>query len=105
MEQESNETCPSKSFAQKAQASNASCPQLLVLRNLLTENITALSAQLRKNAMKENWRRLAVLALAILIIFNQLRGNIQNSQYINKTYKMFVGDRVCRALNCRLFLF
>ena len=30
MEQESNKTCPSKSFVQKAQqASNASCPQLL----------------------------------------------------------------------------
>ena len=78
---------------------------LLVLRNLSTENITALSAEVRKNAMKENWRRLEVLALAILIIFNQRRGNIQNSQYNNKTYKMFAGDRVRRALTCQLFLF
>ena len=70
---------------------------LLVLRNLLTENITALSTEVQKNAMKENWRRLAVLTLAILTIFNQHRGKIQNSQYNNKTYQMFAGDRLHRA--------
>lgn len=36
---------------------------LLVLRNFLTEKIKALTAEVRKNAIKENWRRLAVLAL------------------------------------------
>ena len=44
---------------------------LLALRNFLTENIAALTEEVRKNAMKENWRRLAVLALARLIIFNE----------------------------------
>ena len=78
---------------------------LLALRNFLTENIAALTEEVRKNAMKENWRRLAVLALARLIIFNERRGNIQNSQYSNKIYKMFAYDRVCCALNCQLFLF
>ena len=55
--------------------------------------------------MKENWRRLEVLALAILIIFNQRRGNIQNSQYNNKTYKMFAGNRLRGALTCQQFFF
>ena len=61
---------------------------LLALRTFLTESITALTADVRRNAMKENWRRLAVLALARLIIFNKRRGNIQNSQYCSKIYKM-----------------
>ena len=78
---------------------------LLVLRNFLTEKITALTTEVQKNAMKENWRRLAVLALARLIIFNKRRGNIQNSQYSNKISKMFADDPVGRAPNCQQFLF
>ena len=60
---------------------------LLVLRNFLTEKITALTAEVQKNAMKENWRRLAVLALARLIIFNKRRGNIQNHNIVIKFLK------------------
>ena len=57
---------------------------LLVLRTFLKENITSLTAEVRKKVRKENWRTLAVLTLARLIIFHKRRGNIQNSQYRNK---------------------
>ena len=49
---------------------------LLALRSFLRESITALTADVIRNAMKEDWRKLAVLTLARLIIFNKRRGVI-----------------------------
>lgn len=47
---------------------------LMTLRTFLQDNILALTNEVHENPVKENWRKLAVLALARLIIFNKRRG-------------------------------
>ncbi len=47
---------------------------LMTLRTFLHDNILALTNEVRESPVKENWRKLAVLALARLIIFNKRRG-------------------------------
>ncbi len=47
---------------------------LMTLRTFLHDNILALTNEVHENPVKENWRKLAVLALARLIIFNKRRG-------------------------------
>jgi hypothetical protein len=47
---------------------------LLILRTFLIENIPALTEEVRKNPVEENWRKLAILTLARLISFNKRRG-------------------------------
>ena len=46
---------------------------LLALRAFLADGISDLTKEVSKNAVKENWRKLAIFALACLIIFNKRR--------------------------------
>ena len=46
---------------------------LLALRAFLADGISDLTKEVSKNAVKENWRKLAIFALARLIIFNKRR--------------------------------
>ena len=43
------------------------------LRMFLRDGIQTLTKEVRENPMRENWRKLAVLALARLMIFNKRR--------------------------------
>jgi cobalamin biosynthesis protein CobT len=56
-----------------------STTDLLKLRKYLTEKLASLTEKVNEKVNKKDWRELAELCLARLIMFNKRRGNLKSS--------------------------